>query len=204
MNEQEPHYAGFWRRNAAYVIDYFVIAIFLLILLLSVVALGFWLGLHNHLGVIDQVDQLEIWINIILGLSLLLYFAGMESSAKQATLGKMAAGLVVTDLQAERITFLRAIGRNLAKILSALVLGIGFLMVAFTKRKRGLHDKVAGTLVVKQNKSRLLKVFLLIFLFWVLVISGLGYFFYVTILPQWTEIVQQQFQIPEKSSETPS
>ena len=125
MNEQEPHYAGFWRRNAAYVIDYFVIAIFLLILLLSVVALGFWLGLHNHLGVIDQVDQLEIWINIILGLSLLLYFAGMESSAKQATLGKMAAGLVVTDLQAERITFLRAIGRNLAKILSALVLGIG-------------------------------------------------------------------------------
>ena len=207
MNEKEPHYAGFWRRNAAYVIDYFVIAIFLLILLLSVVALGFWLGLHNHLdqlGVIDQVDQLEIWINIILGLSLLLYFAGMESSAKQATLGKMAAGLVVTDLQAERITFLRAIGRNLAKILSALVLGIGFLMVAFTKRKRGLHDKVAGTLVVKQNKSRLLKVFLLIFLFWVLVISGLGYFFYVTILPQWTEIVQQQFQIPEKSSGTPS
>jgi uncharacterized RDD family membrane protein YckC len=203
MNEQEPHYAGFWRRNAAYVIDYFVISIFLLILLLSVAALGFWSGLHNHLGVIDQVNQLEIWINIFLGLSLLLYFAGMESSAKQATLGKMAAGLVVTDLQGERLTFLRAVGRNLAKFLSALVLGIGFLMAAFTKRKQGLHDKAAGALVVKQNKSRVFKVLLLIFLFGVIVIGGLGYFVYVTILPQLV-MTAQETQISGKSLETPS
>lgn len=73
----------------------------------------------------------------------------MESSAKQATLGKMALGIVVTDLEGARIGFGRATGRYFAKILSGLILGIGFLMAAFTERKQGLHDIIAGTLVVK-------------------------------------------------------
>jgi uncharacterized RDD family membrane protein YckC len=73
----------------------------------------------------------------------------MESSAKQATVGKMALGIIVTDLEGRRLGFGRATGRYFAKILSALILGIGFLMAAFTERKQGLHDMVASTLVVK-------------------------------------------------------
>jgi uncharacterized RDD family membrane protein YckC len=78
-----------------------------------------------------------------------LYSALMERSSKQATLGKMALGIRVTDLDGNRIGFGKATGRYFAKILSALILGIGFLMVAFTQRKQGLHDMLAGTLVMR-------------------------------------------------------
>jgi uncharacterized RDD family membrane protein YckC len=78
----------------------------------------------------------------------MLYFAIMESSSKQATLGKMVLGIVVTDYEGRRISFGRALGRNLAKIISQVILFIGYLMVAFTEKKQGLHDMIASTLVV--------------------------------------------------------
>ena len=76
-----------------------------------------------------------------------LYEAVMESSSYQATLGKMILGMKVTDLYGNRISFARATGRHFAKILSAMILCIGFIMVGLTERKQGLHDLVAGTLV---------------------------------------------------------
>ena len=78
-----------------------------------------------------------------------LYSALMESSAKQATVGKLALGIIVTDMEGRRIGFGKATGRHFAKFLSALILGIGFIMVAFTQRKQGLHDILAGTLVIR-------------------------------------------------------
>jgi uncharacterized RDD family membrane protein YckC len=72
----------------------------------------------------------------------------MESSSRQATLGKMALGIVVTDMDGKRISFGRAVGRNLGKIISQIILFIGFLMVAFTQKKQGLHDIIANCLVV--------------------------------------------------------
>ena len=57
-------------------------------------------------------------------------------------------GLVVTDLDGRRISPLRAIGRYFAKILSGIILFIGYIMVAFTDRKQGLHDMICSTLVV--------------------------------------------------------
>ena len=76
-----------------------------------------------------------------------LYEALMESSSYQATLGKMIFGMKVTDLYGNRISFGRATGRHFAKILSGLILCIGFIMVGLTERKQGLHDLIAGTLV---------------------------------------------------------
>ena len=78
------------------------------------------------------------------------YFAAMESSPKQATLGKLALSMKVTSLQGERISFGKATGRYFGKILSALILLIGFLMIAFTEKKQGLHDMLAGTLVANK------------------------------------------------------
>ena len=72
----------------------------------------------------------------------------MESSPKQATVGKLACGLVVTDLSGQRLTFGKASGRYFAMIPSALILGIGFLMCLWTERKQCLHDIMAGCLVV--------------------------------------------------------
>jgi uncharacterized RDD family membrane protein YckC len=99
--------------------------------------------------VLNQVIDDFTAINLLNTLVAWLYFALLESSSSQATLGKMVLGLKVTGLDGDRITFLRATGRYVAKILSALILLIGFLMVAFTEKKQGLHDLIAGTLVVK-------------------------------------------------------
>jgi uncharacterized RDD family membrane protein YckC len=80
-----------------------------------------------------------------------LYFAGSECSSAQATPGKKALGLVVTNLNHERISFGRATARYFSKFLSELTLYIGYVMIGFTAKKQGLHDMIAGTLVFKTD-----------------------------------------------------
>ena len=134
-------YGGFWRRVLAYIIDGIILNI-------ASGLVGFVLGLGWGFagGGEESATYLGGAVGFLIGL---LYFALMESSTKQATLGKMALGMIVTDENGGRISFLRAIGRYLGKILSTLILLIGFIMVAFTERKQGLHDMIASTLVVK-------------------------------------------------------
>lgn len=79
-----------------------------------------------------------------------LYFACMESSPKQATLGKIALGIVVTDMQGNPINFARATGRFFGKIISGMILCIGYLMAAFSQNSQALHDIMAGTLVLER------------------------------------------------------
>ena len=67
------------------------------------------------------------------------------------TVGKRATRLIVVDLNGKCLTWRRALGRYFAKILSALILLFGFFMIGWTARKQGLHDKVAGTLVVRKG-----------------------------------------------------
>ena len=78
-----------------------------------------------------------------------LYFTISESSPWQATLGKKILALRVTDDRGQRLGFGQANGRYWSKLVSLVILGIGFLMVAFTEKKQGLHDKMAGTLVLR-------------------------------------------------------
>lgn len=124
-------YAGFWKRVAASLIDGIICAI----------AGGMAGGILAVIGA-GRVAPLA---GLLIGW---LYSALMESSPSQATFGKMALGIVVTDLNGERISFGRATGRHFGKILSGITLCIGYLMVAFTERKQGLHDMVASTLVI--------------------------------------------------------
>ena len=79
-----------------------------------------------------------------------LYEASLTSSTWQGTVGKHLLGLRVTDLAGNPIDFARSTGRFFAKFLSRLCFSIGYIMVAFTERKQGLHDILAGTLVWKQ------------------------------------------------------
>ena len=79
-----------------------------------------------------------------------LYFALMESSEMQATVGKMALGLYVTDLEGRRVSFGKATARFFGKILSTMTLGIGYIMAGFTVRKQALHDLIAGCLVLRK------------------------------------------------------
>jgi uncharacterized RDD family membrane protein YckC len=130
-------YAGFWRRVAALILDGLVVGIVTVPLTLALG--GDVPGSSTYSPEASGISTAITW----------LYYALMESSAKQATVGKMALGIMVTDVEGRRIGFGTATGRHFAKILSALILGIGFLMVAFTERKQGLHDILAGTLVVR-------------------------------------------------------
>ena len=79
-----------------------------------------------------------------------LYYALMESSSRQATLGKMALGIKVVDQEGNPVSFGRATARNVAKLLSGMILMVGYVMAAFTSRKQALHDILAGCLVVNR------------------------------------------------------
>jgi uncharacterized RDD family membrane protein YckC len=129
-------YAGFWLRAAAIFIDG------LIILLVAGIAIG--------LAVASQSVGLFVFIYIAAIVGGWLYFALMESSDKQATFGKQAVGLRVTDIHGERISFANATGRHFAKFLSGMIMYIGYFMAGFTEKKQGLHDIIAQTLVVKK------------------------------------------------------
>jgi uncharacterized RDD family membrane protein YckC len=126
----EHPYGGFWARVLAWLIDVMIVGlVFPLAMFSGVHVVGFGLGIFGG------------W----------LYEALLTSSSLQATLGKLILGLRVTDLQGQRISFGRATARHFAKYLSTAILGIGYLMVAFTEKKQGLHDMIAGTLVQKKT-----------------------------------------------------
>lgn len=144
-------YGGFWIRVVAYIIDAILLGIVAYVLQ-TVTGINMGLSFSANLGDMaaaggeSGASSLGTLISIVIGVA---YFAGLESSNWQATVGKKALGLVVTDAAGNRISFLRAVGRYFAKILSAIILLIGFIMVAFTDKKQGLHDMIAGTLVLK-------------------------------------------------------
>lgn len=144
-------YAGFWIRVAAYLIDAILVGIVLYILqMLTGIDLGMdFNAALNEAAVAGGTQTSSPFGSLIALLLQMAYFAGMESSNWQATIGKKALGLIVTDGDGERISFLRGVGRFFAKILSTIIIFIGFIMVAFTDKKQGLHDMIASTLVVK-------------------------------------------------------
>lgn len=142
-------YGGFWARVAAAVIDSIVLgAVGGLLIWASLSAAGETTG-----STPEETAMLAVSMQFVGALAVWLYDALMESSSKQATLGKMALGLRVTDLHGNRIGFGKATGRHFGKYVSSLILGIGFLMVAWTPQKQGLHDQMAGTLVLKGRRS---------------------------------------------------
>lgn len=145
-----PRFAGFWFRTLAVVIDFVLCQVASVILALP---LGFALGASMaSTSSVSEIEAVAEGFGFLLGVLIQwLWFTIPESSKWQATIGKKMVGLKVTDENGERIGFGKANGRYWSKIVSGIILFIGFLMVAFTAKKQGLHDKIAGTLVVKAN-----------------------------------------------------
>lgn len=133
------NYAGFWLRLVAILLDTILINLFFYII--QVLLAVFYVDILSH-PLFPLIYSLAYW----------LYFAGMESSRAQATVGKRLMGLAVTDREGKPISFLRATARYLGKYLSVLTLFVGFLMAGFTKKKQGLHDILAGCLVVIRSQ----------------------------------------------------
>ena len=147
------HYAGFWKRFLAYIIDQIIISILgavIVLPFLAMVGISLWSQDFD-----PSADFLVTIISMYFTMILLiiigewLYYALMESM-KGATLGKMALGITVTDMQGNKISFGRATGRYFGKIISSLTLAIGYIMAGFTQQKQALHDMIAGCLVINK------------------------------------------------------
>ena len=145
-------HGGFWYRFVAYIIDYLAVNV-LFYLLTLVMWMIVWLSGHATIHALESVFGVLCLMAWYLGSIVLiwLYFTLFESSRLQATPGKMALGLVVTDEYGQRIGFGRATGRYFAKILSSLIFCIGYMMAGWTARKQALHDLIAGTCVVRKR-----------------------------------------------------
>ncbi len=143
------NYAGFWTRFVAAFVDGIVVIIISVVIgFIAGMILGplFAAGGGNIGGNQNFFRAIGNVIGILTGW---LYFALQESSEKQATVGKKMMGILVTDLDGNRLSFGRASGRHFGKILSGCLLLIGYVMAAFTEKKQALHDMMAGTLVVR-------------------------------------------------------
>jgi len=129
-----------WERLIGFIIDIVICYILLFILTIGLRKCG--------------VDVTEVVLDFLFLPLMWLYFSLLESSRYQATLGKIAEGIIVTDLNGKRIGFLRASARFFASIISYMPLCLGHIIIAFTKYKQGLHDMLTNTLVVKKGKNR--------------------------------------------------
>ena len=157
-------YAGFWLRFVAYLLD---------VLIVSIVAFPISIGLAVVTGLTAAIGAMGsngqendpaallatagfvtficLLFLIMLG-GLWLYYALLESSSWQGTVGKKALGLKVTDLDGRPISFARASGRFFARLITGLVpLAIGYILAGITAKKQALHDMIAGTLVLRKN-----------------------------------------------------
>ncbi len=142
-------YAGFWLRFVAVIVDSFIsMAILFVIVLLGGIVVGMALSGGGTSNEAVQFLAGLLWMLLSLIIPW-LYFALCEGSSWQATPGKKLLGIRVTDLDGAPISFARASGRHWAKLLSYIILYIGFMMAGWTEKKQGLHDMLANTLVIR-------------------------------------------------------
>jgi len=137
-------YAGFWKRFAAATIDGVILACACALIKLSIGDPVAWL-LRPEASLLQLVLTLSLPLAICWS-----YWSGFESSPLQATPGKLAVGIYVTDLHGHRLDFTAASARFFGKMLSALLLGVGFLMAATTSAHQALHDRISGCLVLSR------------------------------------------------------
>jgi uncharacterized RDD family membrane protein YckC len=154
-------YAGFWLRFVAYIIDsiiVYVIQSFIFIPVLGLLGITFASNMENvqnmsdaeAIGMFGSIMAFAGATAFLTTIIAVLYWSLMESSKYQATVGKLALGLIVTDMEGKNLDLTKALIRNVCKIISWMILFIGYIMAGFTEKKQGLHDIIAGTLVVKK------------------------------------------------------
>jgi uncharacterized RDD family membrane protein YckC len=127
-------YAGFWIRFAAAIIDGVILAI-----VYSAIVFIFMDGFATA-----EPNFVPMAFLIVIGVG---YFTVMESSSRQATVGKLAVGIKVGKANGQQISFANSLGRYFAKLISSAILYIGYMMAGWDSKKQALHDKIANTYV---------------------------------------------------------
>src|SRR5690606_1756034 len=150
-------YAGFWLRVVAFVIDSIVLSVLYLLVIIplydallppAAIAIDPDRPAQGQ-SLFDQVLKPDVSLLILIVVAI-VYYAIMEASRHQGSLGKLALELKVTDAQGGRLSFSKSVLRNASKLLSAALLLLGYLAAAFTRRKQALHDLIAGAFVLKR------------------------------------------------------
>lgn len=150
-----PYYAEFWKRFLAAMLDLVFLSIgwaLFLGIIYGAISLVFFIGEKSMI-----ISTLRPFIagfgSILMLVTHWFYFTVLESSSKQATLGKQIMKIIVTDLKERRITLGKANLRYFGKIISALLLFFGYIIAGFTAKRQALHDKIAGTVVLNYQKK---------------------------------------------------
>ena len=140
---REPQYfASLDVRLLAIIIDYFLVLAFYCVV--AIIAVLF---------IADKEKRISVALAglAIIPVSKMIYSIIMEASSRQATYGKLLMGLKVSDEAGLPINSSRSVTRNLSKLICVLTLGLGYASGFFDKRQQCLHDKIAGTLVIKDR-----------------------------------------------------
>ncbi|EJF09805.1 RDD family protein [Pontibacter sp. FD36] len=156
--KRTPLYGSFISRFVAFLIDTTILVFWYSIILYSMAENSLQFNTWKQVVVDGNISMLEFeavlqlfFYSLYFPILHWLYYTLLEASPKQATIGKFTLGLKVTDLRGKRISFLQANARYFSRILSALPLLLGFLLIQFTRRKQALHDYVARTLVMTEQ-----------------------------------------------------
>jgi uncharacterized RDD family membrane protein YckC len=152
--------AGFWLRVVAFIVDYAVLLILLAAMMMGAMSVG---------GEELAGPAYLLWV-----LATFLYWPVLESTAWRGTVGKRLVGIVVGDIDGGGLSFVRSLLRNLAKIISSIPFGIGFLMAAFTSRKQALHDLITKAVVMRKGPGSFVRAIGVLVLGLVLLVAG-GY-----------------------------
>jgi len=157
-------YAGLGRRFVAFIVDFILITIFGIFAIAffnvanGIMYLYYLVVSHAPISSLTEagtpiaaIGPIVAAVGLLIVIVPWLYYAGFESSRGQATPGKILMRLEVTDLEGNRISFGRATLRFFGKYISTLIIFIGFIMIGLTKKRQGLHDKIAGCLVLLQD-----------------------------------------------------
>ena len=123
-------YVSIWKRFWAFIIDLLVFAALCIVLA-------------------QLLD--EFTLSLVLLVIIWLYYALLESSPWQASLGKRLMGLKVVDRRGKRLSFAKATKRLLSRLVTNLTFYFGFFTAAFDKRKETLHDKMSKSVVIAKN-----------------------------------------------------
>ncbi|HEY8513038.1 MAG TPA: RDD family protein [Cyclobacteriaceae bacterium] len=148
-------YAGFWLRVVAFVIDSIVLSVLYLLIIIPlydtlIPPAAFDPDISDQGPTFLQTVLSPDVSTLVLIVVAILYYGVMEASRHQASLGKLALELKVTDAEGGRLSLSKSILRNASKILSTALLLLGYVAAAFTRRKQALHDVIAGAMVLKR------------------------------------------------------
>jgi len=157
LRKDNTVYGSFIERFFAYIIDIIILGLMQGFIIIPILAfMGFKVAFNldpteeEIFALIGSILSIGFTVYMVFFIMGWLYFALLQSGSRQATIGKMAMGMIVTDVDGARLSFGRASLRYFGKYLSSAVMMIGYIIAAFTEKRQALHDFIANTVVIKK------------------------------------------------------